>query len=106
MKSNDERKIRNKLYMEVITLSEKLHSICVIIMIVTAIDGCVDFILTVPYIKDIIAMYNYLNDFQVIITLSVKFFIYIALILIEWVLLKFSYILNTLGTTAFKNDDK
>lgn len=106
MKSNDERKIRNKLYMEVITLSEKLHSICVIIMIVTAIAGCVDFILTVPYIKDIIAMYNYLNDFQVIITLSVKFFIYIALILIEWVLLKFSYILNTLGTTAFKNDDK
>ncbi|MEE1280860.1 MAG: hypothetical protein UHK60_01210 [Acutalibacteraceae bacterium] len=106
MNSNNERKTQNKSYMEVITLSEKIHYMCVIIMVITTIACCVDFILTVPYIKDIIAMYNYLNDFQVILTLSGKFFIYIALILIEWFLFKIANMINILATTVFKNDDK
>lgn len=106
MNSNDKRKVQNKSYMNIITSSEKLHSMCVIIMIITAIVGCVDLILTVPYIKDIVAMYNYLNDFQAIIKILGKYIIYIALILIEWFLLKMANMLNLLATTIFKNDDK
>ena len=104
MNSNEKRKVKNKSYIKVITSTDKLHSMCVIIMIITAIVGCVDLILTVPYIKNIATMYNYLNDFQAIIKISSKYIIYIVLILIEWFLLKIANMLNLLATTIFKTD--
>lgn len=106
MNFDNKSETKNKSFMEAIALSDKLYSVCVVLMIATVIVGCVDFILTITHLNDIYSVQFYLNDFEMIFSMTSKFFIYVAIIVVEWILLKISNIINTLATTIFKNDDK
>lgn len=81
MNSDNKRETKNKSFTEAIALSDKLHSVCVVLMIATVIVGCVDFILTIIHLNDIYSVQFYLNDFEMVFSIAGKF---LSILLLLW----------------------
>lgn len=108
MKSkNNLNETKNKSLAEVVSVSGKLESVCLGIMVFTIIVGLVDIINIVMNFGGFVNIMNFeMNDYQAMITIAGRIFIYIALVLTEFAVSKVVAVLNTLATTVFKYSDK
>ncbi len=105
MKSTN-NEMKNKSLAEVVSLSGKLESICLGIMVATIIIGLVDIINIVMNFGGFVNILVYeMNDYQAMITIAGRIFIYIGLVAVEFALSKVVALLNTFATTIFKYSD-
>lgn len=98
--------VKNKSLAEVVSISGKLESVCLGIMIFTIIVGLVDIINIVMNFGGFVNIMNFeMNDYQAMITIAGRIFIYIVLVAVEFAVSKIVALLNKLAEIVFKYGD-
>ena len=98
--------VKNKSLAEVVSISDKLESVCLGIMIFTIIVGLVDIINIVMNFGGFVNIMNFeMNDYQAMITIAGRIFIYIVLVAVEFAVSKIVALLNKLAEIVFKYGD-
>ena len=98
--------VKNKSLAEVVSISGNLESVCLGIMIFTIIVGLVDIINIVMNFGGFVNIMNFeMNDYQAMITIAGRIFIYIVLVAVEFAVSKIVALLNKLAEIVFKYGD-
>ena len=94
--------VKNKSLAEVVSISGKRESVCLGIMIFTIIVGLVDIINIVMNFGGFVNIMNFeMNDYQAMITIAGRIFIYIVLVAVEFAVSKIVALLNKLAEIVF-----